>query len=195
MRTRALALLESGINRRDLGAFGGEFILRSDGNFLKLGASPLLLAREHHDPDGLSLPDNYMINRVARLLQVHHSDDSISDLLIDLQLRRLLKTPARLAQLFVEESFLFAVPAPPRANSAHMALRHSGAAFLARLAAMTQAFDSWKVLAHEPIVELADNLWWVRGSLPGMSLKRTMTVLRLGERQGRTNLRIAPSTK
>lgn len=46
---------------------------------------------------------------------------------------------------------------------------------------MTQAFDSWKVLAHEPIVELADNLWWVRGSLPGMSLKRTMTVLRLGD--------------
>lgn len=46
---------------------------------------------------------------------------------------------------------------------------------------MAKAVDSWKVLAHEPIVELADNLWWVRGSLPGMSLKRTMTVLRLAD--------------
>jgi hypothetical protein len=29
--------------------------------------------------------------------------------------------------------------------------------------------------------KLADNLWWVSGDLPGMSLKRTMTVLRLDD--------------
>ena len=43
---------------------------------------------------------------------------------------------------------------------------------------MAKANESWKVLSHEPIVRLAENLWWVRGALPGMSLKRTMTVAR-----------------
>ncbi len=37
----------------------------------------------------------------------------------------------------------------------------------------------WRVLAHEPIVQLAENLLWARGSLPGMSLKRTLLVVRL----------------
>lgn len=47
----------------------------------------------------------------------------------------------------------------------------------------TKAHDEWKVLPHGPLTQLADNLWWVWGSLPGMSLKRTMTVVRLsGER-------------
>jgi hypothetical protein len=45
---------------------------------------------------------------------------------------------------------------------------------------MTESTD-WKVLPHEPIRKLADNLWWVRGTLPGMSLKRTMTVVRLSD--------------
>jgi hypothetical protein len=44
---------------------------------------------------------------------------------------------------------------------------------------MPKAFEDWKVLAHEPIVKLADNLLWARGSLPGMSLKRTMVVVKL----------------
>lgn len=48
---------------------------------------------------------------------------------------------------------------------------------------MPKAFESWKVLAHEPIVKLSDNLLWVRGSLPGMSLKRTMTVVKLSNGQ------------
>lgn len=43
---------------------------------------------------------------------------------------------------------------------------------------MPKAFDEWKVLPHGPIVRLAENLWWVEGSLPGMSLKRTMTIVR-----------------
>ena len=48
---------------------------------------------------------------------------------------------------------------------------------------MPKAFAEWKVLAHEPLVKLADNLLWVRGALPGMSLKRTMLVVRLSDGQ------------
>jgi hypothetical protein len=44
---------------------------------------------------------------------------------------------------------------------------------------MASAHTDWKVLGHEPIVKLAENLWWVRGNVPGMTLKRTMTVARL----------------
>jgi hypothetical protein len=44
---------------------------------------------------------------------------------------------------------------------------------------MAKANQEWKVLSHEPLQKLADNLWWVRGALPGMSLKRVMTVGRL----------------
>jgi hypothetical protein len=47
------------------------------------------------------------------------------------------------------------------------------------IAPMPKAFDEWKVLAHEPLLKLADNLLWARGSIPGMSLKRTMLVVRL----------------
>lgn len=38
----------------------------------------------------------------------------------------------------------------------------------------------WRVLPHGPIQKLTENLWWVQGSLPGMSLKRVMTVVRKG---------------
>lgn len=44
---------------------------------------------------------------------------------------------------------------------------------------MGKAHRRWKVLAHEPIEKLAENLWFVRGALPGMSLRRTMVVARL----------------
>jgi hypothetical protein len=44
---------------------------------------------------------------------------------------------------------------------------------------MAKANREWKVLSHEPLQKLAENLWWVRGSLPGMSLKRVMTIGRL----------------
>lgn len=43
---------------------------------------------------------------------------------------------------------------------------------------MPKAFTEWKVLGHGPIEELAENLWRVVGDIPGMSLKRTMTVVR-----------------
>jgi hypothetical protein len=44
---------------------------------------------------------------------------------------------------------------------------------------MPKASADFKVLPHGPLVRLAENLWWVQGSLPNMSLKRVMTVARL----------------
>jgi hypothetical protein len=38
--------------------------------------------------------------------------------------------------------------------------------------------NGWKVLSHGPIEKLAENLWRVEGSLPGMSLRRVMTIAR-----------------
>ena len=48
---------------------------------------------------------------------------------------------------------------------------------------MANTNGEWKVLSHGPIERLAENLWWVQGSLPGMSLKRVMAIARL--RDGR----------
>jgi hypothetical protein len=39
----------------------------------------------------------------------------------------------------------------------------------------------WKVLQHDPIEKLAENLWRVEGALPNISLRRVMTVIRLGD--------------
>ena len=44
---------------------------------------------------------------------------------------------------------------------------------------MPKAFTDFQVLPHGQFVRLAENLWWVQGSLPNMSLKRVMTVVRL----------------
>jgi hypothetical protein len=41
------------------------------------------------------------------------------------------------------------------------------------------AVDDWKVREHGPIEKLAENLWRVQGTLPGMSLRRVMTVARM----------------
>jgi hypothetical protein len=46
---------------------------------------------------------------------------------------------------------------------------------------MARENAGWNVLPHGPIEKLAENLWWVSGSLPGMTLKRCMTVVRLGD--------------
>lgn len=46
---------------------------------------------------------------------------------------------------------------------------------------MAKASGEWKVRAHGPLLTLADNLLWAQGSLPGMSLKRTMVVVRLND--------------
>ena len=37
---------------------------------------------------------------------------------------------------------------------------------------------SWKVLSHGPIEKLSERLWRVEGSLPGMPMKRVMTIAR-----------------
>jgi len=43
---------------------------------------------------------------------------------------------------------------------------------------MSKVNSSWKVLEHGALEPLCDNIWRVQGSLPRMSLKRTMTVVR-----------------
>ena len=43
---------------------------------------------------------------------------------------------------------------------------------------MAKANADWNVLPHEPFEKLAENLWFVRGSLPNIPLKRTMVVAR-----------------
>lgn len=48
---------------------------------------------------------------------------------------------------------------------------------------MAKELGEWKVRAHGPLLTLADNLLWAQGSLPGMSLKRTMVVVRLRDRK------------
>ena len=40
---------------------------------------------------------------------------------------------------------------------------------------------AWTVLSHGPLERLADNLRWVQGTLPRMSLKRVMTIARLAD--------------
>lgn len=47
--------------------------------------------------------------------------------------------------------------------------------------ASTRAADDWDVLPHGPIEKLSENLWWVNGSLKGMTLKRVMAVARRGD--------------
>lgn len=46
---------------------------------------------------------------------------------------------------------------------------------------MAKTNSDWKVLAHGPIERLAENIWWVQGALPGMSLKRSMVIVRLND--------------
>lgn len=40
----------------------------------------------------------------------------------------------------------------------------------------TSSDDAWTVRAHGPLAKLSENLWWVTGSVPGMSLKRVMVI-------------------
>ena len=44
---------------------------------------------------------------------------------------------------------------------------------------MAKTHKTWSVLPHGPIQRLTENLWWVQGTLAGMSLKRTMTIARM----------------
>lgn len=44
---------------------------------------------------------------------------------------------------------------------------------------MAKCHEQWTVLPHDPIVKRADNLWTVVGDVPGMPLRRTMSIARL----------------
>lgn len=46
---------------------------------------------------------------------------------------------------------------------------------------MPKTHEEWTVLPHSPIEKLEENLWCVTGTLPGMSLKRVMTLIRLDD--------------
>lgn len=39
----------------------------------------------------------------------------------------------------------------------------------------------WRPAPHEPWQKLSENLWWVRGPIPGIALQRCMTVARLAD--------------
>jgi hypothetical protein len=41
--------------------------------------------------------------------------------------------------------------------------------------------NDWKVLSHDPIEELADNLWRVEGEVPKMALRRQMILAKNGD--------------
>lgn len=43
---------------------------------------------------------------------------------------------------------------------------------------MAQADTAWSVLDHGPLEQLAENLWWVVGSVPRMPIKRNMVIVR-----------------
>src|SRR5882724_90295 len=46
---------------------------------------------------------------------------------------------------------------------------------------MAKPRRDWQALPHEPLQQLAENLRWVRAPIPGVSIKRTMTVARLSD--------------
>ena len=46
---------------------------------------------------------------------------------------------------------------------------------------MARSNKEWRVEPHAPIQKLAENLWRVSGSLPHVTLRRTMTLVRLGD--------------
>lgn len=50
-----------------------------------------------------------------------------------------------------------------------------------RLPAMAKAHTTWTVLGHRPIEKLGPRLWRVEGDVPGMPLKRVMTIVRLSD--------------
>ena len=43
---------------------------------------------------------------------------------------------------------------------------------------MANPSSEWTVRGHGPIEQLAENLWWVRGDVPRMPLKRNMVIVR-----------------
>jgi hypothetical protein len=48
-------------------------------------------------------------------------------------------------------------------------------------ASVRSSSEEWRILPHDPIEELSDNLWRVEGDLPHFSMRRVMTVVRLSD--------------
>ena len=46
---------------------------------------------------------------------------------------------------------------------------------------MTLPDTEWKILPHDPIEKLTENVWRVEGALPRFSMRRVMTVARMGD--------------
>ena len=46
---------------------------------------------------------------------------------------------------------------------------------------MPKPSRDWRPASHEPWQKLSENLWWVRGPIPGIALQRCMTVVRLAD--------------
>lgn len=68
---------------------------------------------------------------------------------------------------------------PSQVRGTNLACQLDAAAL--QIPVMAKAHSEWTVLPHTPLTQLADNVWWLSGDLPGMSLKRTMTVVRLAQ--------------
>lgn len=48
---------------------------------------------------------------------------------------------------------------------------------------MAKIFEEWTVLDHSHLKKLTDNLWTVTGKVPGVSIRRRMTLLRLVDKK------------
>lgn len=48
---------------------------------------------------------------------------------------------------------------------------------------MKPANDEWRVLSHQPIEKLSENVWRVVGDIPGMTLKRVMVIAKRADGQ------------
>lgn len=46
---------------------------------------------------------------------------------------------------------------------------------------MAKPRTAWQVMPHEPPQKLSENLWWVKAKIPGVSIDRTMTLVRLSD--------------
>ena len=46
---------------------------------------------------------------------------------------------------------------------------------------MTKVQEEWRVIPHDPIETIAENIWRVEGDLPNMDLRRVMTACRLSD--------------
>src|SRR5882724_5220730 len=46
---------------------------------------------------------------------------------------------------------------------------------------MAKPRTAWQVMPHQPLQKLSENLWWAKAPIPGVSIDRTMTLVRLSD--------------